>query len=786
MMHLLLVIYLFGVSKNAKIEGKVKDAITKEPLANAFIWIQGTNLVSSTDEKGDFVILDVPPGRYKIIISRVGYKSTGKQIEVKSGEILNLEFYLKGTPIVMEEVVVTGTMTPRYIKDVPIRTEVISGCAIEEAGAKNIYEALECGCGLRVETRCSYCNFSTVRLLGLGPDHTQILINGQPVYSGLASVYGLQQLGTADIERIEIVKGAGSALYGAGAIAGAINIITKKPSLEPIVSMSLEIGAYNTNNYEFYASKRKNNTGLILTMQYSEGDAVDVTGEKGKEPDGFSDRVKTRDFNAGFNLSFYNLLKGELNLRAKTVYEYRQGGCLTGEMYENPFTEGTERIITQRYELELNYKKRFYHGNEFNFSWALTFHKRNATNDAFLNDYKITHHDSLPPVDEMIPYLADENICAFNINYLHPVFKTHRILVGAQYFYNKLRESGKYISVDKEDPNYGIPYISQSKKHAHEFGLYFQDEFYIHENLEIVGGIRYDIHKSEDNFRGSGKITFPGVPPVKYKEESLNPRFAFRYRVFNFFNLRGSIGTGFRVPYGFSEDLHLCSGSPRVWKGENLKPERSISFNLSLDYEMEKISFSVNIFQIYLRDKIGFTEAGEKAKSLGYTYEWKNIDNAWTRGLEIYGVFSPVRNLIFEGSFNFNQGEYENPREDWIGTPYEKESKYISRFPQLTGNIRLKFIPPGWKFVLNIKYEGSMYIDYYENEEVPAKIKKTEPYWIFDGKISKFFSDKFEVYIGGKNLFDFTQPERHLDDAAFIYAPLIGRIIYGGLRMTLK
>ncbi|MCD6423806.1 MAG: TonB-dependent receptor, partial [Elusimicrobia bacterium] len=152
-------------------------------------------------------------------------------------------------PLELEEVVITGTKTERKLKDVPVRTEIITAKEIEEKGAASLYEALEGIPGIRVEQQCSYCNFSIVRIQGMAAGHVQVLIDGQPIFSGLAGVYGLQQIPTANIERIEIVKGAGSALYGASAIAGVINIITKKPEKEPEVEVSASFGEHKTNKY---------------------------------------------------------------------------------------------------------------------------------------------------------------------------------------------------------------------------------------------------------------------------------------------------------------------------------------------------------------------------------------------------------------------------------------------------------------------------------------------------------------------------------------------------------
>ena len=786
----LLLPFIITAADLGKIQGKVIDEKTGTPLPSVNIIIRGTPLGAATNINGEYFISNVPAGTHKVMASMIGYKPIVKEVKVSPGQIVRMDFRLKQTPLEIGAVVVTGTRTPKYIKDVPVRTEILTSKAIEEKGAANLYEALDGTPGIRVEQQCQYCNFSMVRLQGLGPDHTQVLIDGQPVYSGLASVYGLQQIATASIDRIEVVKGAGSALYGAGAVAGGINVITKKPSRKPEAKIAIELGSYNTNRYSFTASMRKDNIGATLFAQKHGGDAIDETrdgnsSDEVRKPDGISDRVKTDATNAGFSIVVDNISgDDQITFTGKALNEWRQGGVLDNDTYENPFTEGTERIITNRYEVNAKYKKQFLFGNQMNITFAYALHHRNATNDTYLVDYMATHGDTLPPLDDMRPYLATENLYVLNLNYLHPLFGKHRLLVGVQYSHNRLEETGKYVVVDEDNENYGESYTSTSEKHANEVGAYIQDEFFISDALEMVAGARYDYHKSEDNFRGSGKVAPEGVPPVKYDETAWNPRFAVKYEIFPFFTLRGSVGTGFRVPYGFSEDLHLCSGSPRVWKGGDLKPEKSIGFNLSLDYEMaDRFSVSANLFRTNLNGKIGFVEAGEMAKSLGYTYEWKNIDDAYVQGIEIGGNLLLAKNLVLDANFTFNDGQYKHEREDWIGTPFQERSKYISRLPRYTAGVKLSFTPEDWNFVLDGHYQGPMYIDYYMDEEEPTKIKETEPHLILNAKVSRSLFDRVGLFVGVKNLTDYTQPEKHTDDAAFMYAPVYGRIIYGGIEI---
>jgi outer membrane receptor for ferrienterochelin and colicins len=773
----------------SSIRGRVIDDATGEPLASANVILKGTTWGAATGVDGRYLIANLPAGSYKVMASMVGREQVAKDVQAAPNQAVVQDFRLRERPIESGEIVVTATRTPRYIRDVPVRTEVLTRQAIEDRGACSLYEALEGAPGVTVEQQCQACNFSMVRLQGLGPDHAQILIDGQPIYSGLAGVYGLQQLGTGSVDRIEIVKGAGSALYGAGAVAGAINIVTTRPSPEPRLRLGVEMGDFETNRYHLEASGRRDNLGLTLFAERRGGDAIDQTrdGEDSDEVmrgDGISDRVRTDGTNAGFSVVVDTILgSDQLVATGRLLSELRQGGVLHDDAYENPFTEGTERILTDRQEAGVRYKRQFIPGNEVNVSFSYAHHQRNATNDTYLVDYMATHGDTLPTLDEMRPYLADEELYVCNLNYVHPLFGRHRFLAGIQYSHDALEESGKYVVVDEDDHNYAESYISMSEKRADEFGVYLQDEFAVSDAVEIVGGVRSDWHESEDNFRGSGKVATGGIRPVRYDESAVNPRFALKYRPLPFLTLRGSVGTGFRVPYGFSEDLHLCSGSPRVWKGGDLRPEKSASFTLSADYEARSVALSASFFRTNLQDKIAFVDADPAAESLGYTYEWMNIDDAYVQGIELTGRFALTRDLMLDADVTVNDGQYENERPDWVGTEYERDSRHVSRFPRYTAGIKANLTPSSWAFVLEGDLRGPMYIDYFADGEEPTKIKRTDPYLTVGAKVSRRLSERLTAFVGAKNLTGYIQPERHTDDAAFMYAPVYGRIPYAGLAL---
>lgn len=775
------------------VTGYVQDKKSQERLPSVTIVLKGTVQGTSSHSDGTFSIKNIPEGKQTVIAQYVGYKPQEINVMVEPGKNNEIRFDLEEDMFNLEQVVVTGTRTPHYVKDVPIRTEVVTSQSLKTKNAQNIFEALEAVPGLRVENQCQFCNFSMVRMQGLGAEHTQVQINGQPVYSGLASVYGLEQIGTGDVDRIEIVKGAGSALYGSSAVAGAINIITREPSAIPSISADIQFGNYGTNAYNISSSMRndKGNIGLNVYAQKVDHGVIDETGEGNtweevKQKDGIADRVESKLHNMGFSLyvdnPFFN--DDKLILRGKGINEKREGGTITEDYYKNPFTDGTENITTNRYEGEVNYTKPLGQRSELQFNTTYINHNREATNDSFLRDYMDTHDQETPNVLDMRPYIAKESTWVSTLSFTSKL-GNHNLIAGVQRYATNLNETGMYTVVDEASEYYGNAYKSIAHKHAREMGAYIQDEWNVSPRFTVVPGVRLDYHSSGEEYTSDRKVFDNDFPKTKFDETSVNPRLALKYQLSREITLRANVGTGFRAPYGFSEDLHLCSGSPRVWKSSELKAETSRSANFSADYYGDHFQVSANLFYTYLRSKIDFADADDEVKKLGYTYQWENIDDAVVKGMEFMVMVNPVRNLNVGADLALNSGKYKNKRSDWEETQYADVSRYIPRFPSTTGSIKLEYSPKMWMFTLYGIYQGKMYIDYISETATNSKIKETEPYMTFNARVSKRFG-LFNLHAGAKNIFNYVQDEKHLDDAAFIYAPLYGALYYAGISVNIS
>lgn len=797
---------------DAMLFGDVKSKETGEHLPGAIIRVKGATLVTQCDKSGHFKMPDLPVGKQTIVASLVGYKSQEIVVTMERNKGTAVYFQLEEDAFDLGQVVVTGTHTAHFIKDVPIRTEVITSQAMKKKNAQSLLEALEGIPGIRAEQQCQSCNFSMVRMQGLGAEHTQILVDGAPVYSGLAGVYGLQQIGTNDVDRLEIVKGAGSALYGSSAVAGAINIVSKEPTFEPSVNADVQFGNWGYKNYNASGSMRNSKIGLNVFLQRTEMDAVDETQDGAtrsevKHKDGISDRVSEQLTNLGFNLYFFDPFTtgDKLILRGKAMDEQRYGGTMTDDLYLNPFSEGTENIKTNRLSADLQYKLPVGARSEFNLSAAYVYHRRNATNDTFLSSYKDSHRTDpddpdtgqSPDVEIMRPYMASENSFTPSLTFT-TALGNHQLLAGVQGYFTKLRETGMYCIDDSESAYYGTAYTSVGKKHANEYGLFVQDEWEVLPRLTLVPGVRLDIHDSGEEYTSSERVFDGTFPKTSFSKTTVNPRLAVKYDVSPALVLRANFGTGFRAPYGFSEDLHLCSGSPRVWKSSGLKGERSVSYNLSADYYGSNYQFSVNVFRTDLKDKIQFETASQDVQKLGYTYQWVNVDDAYVQGVELGAKANLLKNLAAGLSWTFNQGKFKHERADWADPfteentahpsrlQYAKDSKYISRFPSMTGDLNLDYTPGTWTFSVTGSFQGSMYIDYNsEDNGANSKIKKTSPFMLFNCRVAKHMGNMITLYAGGKNIFSYIQDEKHTDDAAFMYAPVYGATWYAGVSVKL-
>ncbi|PIP12408.1 MAG: hypothetical protein COT45_01440 [bacterium (Candidatus Stahlbacteria) CG08_land_8_20_14_0_20_40_26] len=256
-----------------RIEGRVTDEETEKPLPLVNILVKGTSLGSETDKEGRYFIRDVSCGDYEIIATMMGYRAVTKEVSVRAGEISAIDFNLQESPIEMGGIVVTATRTNKYLADVPIRVDVIPAKEIERANNQTAADAVAWLTAVSVEG--SGYSRGVVRLQGLPAKYTLVMIDGQRVRGGHADDIDLSQIPADMIERIEILKGPCSALYGSDALGGVINVITKSAPPKLSSTGSISYGTYNTQIYRLSHGLKANNIGYIATGTRSKTDGLE-------------------------------------------------------------------------------------------------------------------------------------------------------------------------------------------------------------------------------------------------------------------------------------------------------------------------------------------------------------------------------------------------------------------------------------------------------------------------------------------------------------------------------
>ena len=234
---LLFLISNFFINAQTLIKGSITDKGNK-PLPFASIIIKGTSIGTTSNIDGYYKIKTIFEGEIELEVSFTGYLSQNKKITIKKSlKQATLNFELTEHLQILDQIIVTGTRTDKRRTNSAVIVNIINSATLENVQACNLSEGLKFQTGLRVETNCQTCNYTQLRMNGLAGGYSQVLINGRPIFSPLTGLYGLEQIPTNMIERIEVVRGGGSALYGSSAVGGTVNVITKIPKKTTILSV---------------------------------------------------------------------------------------------------------------------------------------------------------------------------------------------------------------------------------------------------------------------------------------------------------------------------------------------------------------------------------------------------------------------------------------------------------------------------------------------------------------------------------------------------------------------
>jgi outer membrane receptor for ferrienterochelin and colicins len=522
---LILTFFWLPVSAQYQLSGKIKEADTGEAAFGATVYIQELNRGTHADAEGYYMVASIPAGNYTLKISHLS-KKTILKTRYSITENQQEDFTLEPENHDLQEVVVTGTMKEVSKLDSPVPVDIITSKFIYKNPVPSIFEGLSYVNGVRPQINCNICNTGDIHINGLEGPYTMVLIDGMPIVSGLSTVYGLSGIPTSLIDRVEIVKGPASTLYGSEAVGGLINIITKSPSKTPLFAADVFSTSWKDYNVDLSIKIKANDrvTSLLGLNYFNYQNPIDHNG------DGFTDMTLQNRISIFNKWNFQRPNQKNNHLSARYYYEDRWGGQMNwNKKYRAGDQIYGESIYISRLELLGNYDLPV--SEKVTLQYSMSSHDQNA---AYGN----------------LPYLADQKI-AFAQFLWDKVVGKHSFLVGTPFrftYYNDNTPATR--DLDGKDRG----------EYTYLPGFFVQDELTFGKQTLLLGG-RYDYNSRH------GSI--------------FTPRMAYKIKLNQTDVIRFNMGRGYRVVNLFTEEHAALTGSREVIVKSALKPEQSWNGNIN-------------------------------------------------------------------------------------------------------------------------------------------------------------------------------------------------------------
>ncbi|MBL0736307.1 TonB-dependent receptor [Flavobacterium sp. GN10] len=533
MKYLFLTILIISAKSlySQNISGKIESSIPAGQEIN--VALLNTNFKTKTDSLGFYKLENIPKGNYRINVTSTGFKPITQRISVLENENLNLDFELEEDQNELNEVVVSGTLKPVKRLESAVPVEVYSPVFFKKNPTSSIYDALQNINGVRPQLNCGVCNTGDIHINGLEGPYTLVMIDGMPIVSSLSTVYGLSGIPNSLVERIEIVKGPASSLYGSEAVGGLINIITKNPTNAPVFSADYFTTSYFESNLDlgmkFNVGKKA--ISLIGVNYFNYDQVID------KDNDNFTDVTLSERISVFNKWSFQRNHNRLFTIAARGMYEDRWGGDIRWEKkYRGGDEIYGESIYTKRAELIGSYQLPFEEKLMLSFSG------------------NVHYQDSRYGTTS---YIANQKIGFLQLTWDKKIGRND-LLAGIASRYTYYDDN---TPATKEAENTWLP------------GIFVQDEITFSPKSQVLLGMRYDYNSVH------GSI--------------FTPRFAYRFKANENTIFRLNAGTGFRVVNLFTEDHAALTGSRDVIIKNDLKPEQSVNVNLNY---IQKINFGNGTF----------------------------------------------------------------------------------------------------------------------------------------------------------------------------------------------
>lgn len=749
---------------DANIYGHVVDAKSGEHVPYAIIHVKGTTIATTTDMTGHFFLKNLPEGTFTIEAKYRGYTTMSKMVTTKKNTSKELNFNLSPSDLSLDEVVVSANRSETKRRMAPNLVNVINGKVFDITQSTCLAQGLNFQPGVRTEDNCQNCGFTQVRINGLDGHYSQILVDSRPIFSSLNGVYGLEQIPANMIDRVEVVRGGGSALFGASAIGGTINIITKEPirNSASFGHTLMSIGGSNS-----FDNVTTGNVSLVTDDNKAGVYAYGQTrNRKGYDHDGDGYTELPELNNQTFGLNSYLRLNpySKLSLQYHGIHEFRRGGNrLEQAPHEANITEQVEHSI-QGGGLTYDY----FAPDEKNrlsayFSFQTTSRKSyyggigegtDDDRDAAGKAYGTTHD---------FTYVAGAQ---YVHNFSKLLFMPSDLTLGAEYNFDGLKDVI-------------LGYDRHFKQDVHIGSFFFQNEWKSKQWGFLVGG-RLDKHNLVDN------IIF-------------SPRANLRYNPTDNLNFRLTYAGGFRAPQAFDEDLHVgVVGGERLVTvlADKLKEERSNSFSISADiyHKFGNVQTNLLVEGFYTDlDNVFALRQLDRPDAQGNTVQERyNAYGAKVFGLNIEGKAMFTRWFSLQAGFTIQKSLYDEAIA-WNDEVPEQKYKKMMRSPNRYGYFTATFTPVK-RFTASItgNYTGSMLIGHAAGSGVEEPKAVDTPDFMelnmklaYDIPVSKYLT--LQVNGGIQNIANSYQKDFDKGwnrDSNYIYGSSLPRSYYVGVKIN--
>jgi len=727
------------------VTGVVSDS--EGPIPGATILIEQEGISTVSGPNGSFA-LNTSSKQITLKVESLGHRTLIQKINLPLEKPLSIVLALDF--LQLEQVVVTGSRTAVKKGDLPVSLSVLQRETFSKTGSTNLGEGLCFQPGLRVEVDCQTCNYSQLRMNGLGGAYSQLLLDSKPLFSAMAGLYGLEQLPETMIERVEVVRGSGSVLYGANAIGGTVNILTRQPQkkqTEFTSQVSLIGGSAIDQRYSALISRPGNTSAIswVGLVNYSNRQAYDANA------DGYSELPEVESFSGAIN-GFYSKGNWEGKLQIMGLWEDRRGGDqfnVAPELANQSEWRDTKLGVVSTdwyYTVSSSLQFQYFGGIQVMDREHYTGIEGSPGNG---NTDDISVSTGVQTNWDWAPFELSRSEWNFGYDLTYQ---------------------------DTKDEIPGYDYLIDQKTDLH--GLFAQWTANIDSKWYWNVGWRTSFHP--------------------FVEHPINtPRVSGMYKIDPNQNLKASWGSGFRPPQAFDADLHIAfagGGLSRIFLDPELREETSqtaqISYEIDFPHNNHIWGFTLNGFYTQLFNPFIYEEIpkGNQGVSLLKT----NGENARVLGLTLEGRFNINQQWKMEAGYTLQKNTYAT-KPAWSETvePIENFLRTPSQYGYYT------FSGPlgrGYGFSLSATLTGPMWVPHYEGapEQIEDELKKSP--WFFDQnvivnktwKLPRDYSLVLEL--GVRNIFN--QYQNDFDsgpyrDSNYVYGPARARTLFAKLRFLL-